>query len=693
MDEHQSNLISALQFVTWGWSIIPLCWPNDQGNCGCGRNHGGAGKAPLTTKGVNDSSDQFHTVLRWWNRWPEANIGIDLAKSGLFVVGPDSVEWEDKFRRQGLPETLTAKSGGGEGHYHYYYRKPENVAQTRLNRSGEYDLQTQGYMVAAPSLHQSGNHYSWLDPEMAEKRIRGTYSLPEPPQWAITLLQERGTENKERRQEPTWDALPTPPVIDATNLDPASHKWWTGEAANMAGKNVDRSTTLFRLGTILAKRGYDEPTIIAALHERDVALGYNKFARRADGGIRAYSDIATKVMIDERGRVNRPRNPAPPPDLYDDEGNPIDPQAPSRPTGPADDIGRSRVAEYFQHVTRARHWESDNMRRKLFIGDTYKWLPSHVLFENPHLYPSKADHVSWLKYADGEWAKENHFMGSGLRINPKVTLAERCLKPGWKWCASHGKQWPSCGYCGLKSCPSCASKTARDMAKVTLPYRREGDGRYRQVWFSIPVELPEDMMDWEDVIYRQARRMIALCGHKLQEKLKRRKNCLSRIYHRATSFHLGYPVTTIHQKMVFFEAVDGELDDIIKHLAEDLGGTVAYDIGTTNGETAVLQMIADSVATLASLDPDGELGEEERHNLFSAYWSGTKGIRLIRPMDIVTKAVEEVEPEVADVCPVEGCGLKLSWVSEEQVLAEIIPEPVVVGPPGPGDGGWEIPLF
>jgi len=60
-------------------------------------------------------------------------------------------------------------------------------------------------------------------------------------------------------------------------------------------------------------------------------------------------------------------------------------------------------------------------------------------------------------------------------------------------------------------------------------------------------------------------------------------------------------------------------------------------------------------------------------------------------MDIVTKAVEEVGPEEPDVCPVEGCGLKLKWVSEEQALTIIIPEPVAVGPPGPGDGGWEIP--
>ena len=689
--EAQEKIVSALQFVNWGWSIIPLCWPDSQGRCACGRNHDGAGKAPLTSRGVNDSSNRIVDVVRWWQATPEANIGIDLAKSGLFVIGPDSPFWAQQMEQFGLPETLTAQSGGGEGHKHYYYRKPDGVPATRLNKSKEYDIQSQGYMVAPPSLHQSGANYKWLNPERAENQMRGTADLPEPPQWAIDLLQDRTVATK--RKDTSWDALPPPPVIDSNALDAASYRWWNGEAAKMSGPNVDRSTTLFRIGAILARRGYDESTIISALKERDINLGYNKFSRRADGGIKAYADIAEKVLIDQRSRPQRPARPAapPPPNDDDDEGT-ADPKEPVRPNGPANDVGHSRLSEYFQRITMARHWEGESMRRQLFItrnSENTKCFPSHILFENPNLYPHRDDHVIWLKYADGEYSKANDYFGGERRINPKVTLAERCMSPGWKYCQDHGKQWASVGYCGLKSCPSCASKVARDMARVTLPYREEGDGAYRQVWFSISLQLDEDDQDWEDQIRNIARRAIAATGHKLQERLKRRKNCRSRIYHRATSFHLNLE-TTVHQKMVFFEGEPGELDADIKRIAEELGADVAYDFTTTNGETAILQMVSDSVATLASLDPDDMLDEGARHALFAAYWWGTKGMRLIRPMDVVNASVEELpEPEV-DMCPVEGCTMKLVWVSEEQVINVIERVPVGVGGE-PDETPWEIP--
>ena len=117
---------------------------------------------------------------------------------------------------------------------------------------------------------------------------------------------------------------------------------------------------------------------------------------------------------------------------------------------------------------------------------------------------------------------------------------------------------------------------------------------------------------------------------------------------------------------------------------------MAYDFTTTNGETAILQMVSDSVATLASLDPDDMLDEDTRPHLFAAYWWGTKGIRLIRPMDVVNASVEELPEPESDMCPVEGCGLKLVWVSEEQVIDVIERVPVGVGGE-PDETPWEIP--
>ena len=155
---------AALRYVQLGWWIVPLCWPDARGKCACGRGHQPrrVGKAPLTDRGVLDSSDQVLSIRNWWTQWPSANIGIDLKRSGLFVIGPDSPEWLDYFEAMGSPPTAVAKSGGGEGHFHYYYRRPPDAPILRINRSGEYDIQSDGYMVAPPSRHVSGRIYLWI---------------------------------------------------------------------------------------------------------------------------------------------------------------------------------------------------------------------------------------------------------------------------------------------------------------------------------------------------------------------------------------------------------------------------------------------------------------------------------------------------------------------------------------------------
>jgi hypothetical protein len=121
-------------------------------------------KAPLTAHGVKDSSNLVAAIFNWWRKWPLANIAIDLQRSGLLVIAPDSPKWLAECTRRGLPETpLVAQSGGGEGHYHFYYRRPPDCPVIhRINSPNEVDIQTGGYMVAPPSLHQSGRRYQWV---------------------------------------------------------------------------------------------------------------------------------------------------------------------------------------------------------------------------------------------------------------------------------------------------------------------------------------------------------------------------------------------------------------------------------------------------------------------------------------------------------------------------------------------------
>ncbi|MCH7518825.1 MAG: bifunctional DNA primase/polymerase, partial [Candidatus Dadabacteria bacterium] len=162
------------------------------------------GKAPITRSGIRDSVNTAKAIWDYWHRWPQANIAIDLQRSGLLGVGPDSTEWLERFEEWGLTNTMIAVSGGGDGHFHFYYTRPEGCPVFRVNRSGEYDIQTDGYFVAPPSIHPSGNSYEWLT------SLREVDQLPEPPAWAINLLQERVNE---RRSPVSITAAAGPPKL------------------------------------------------------------------------------------------------------------------------------------------------------------------------------------------------------------------------------------------------------------------------------------------------------------------------------------------------------------------------------------------------------------------------------------------------------------------------------------------------
>jgi hypothetical protein len=244
------------------------------------------GKAPVTANGIRDSVNTTREIWDYWRRYPSANIAIDLHKSGLLGIGPDSPQWLARFQELGLPETLTARSGGGEGHRHFYYRRPEGCLIFRINRSGEYDLQSDGYFVAPPSIHPDGPAYTWLTPLVYPG------DLPEAPAWAVKMLEERVRERPAPAPRQVAASGGGPPV----RLTGRALEWWEGSRyAALGDGGVDRSRTLFIIGLVLAGANATESAIAQALAERDITLGYWKYADRRDGQIR-YSDIARKAM-------------------------------------------------------------------------------------------------------------------------------------------------------------------------------------------------------------------------------------------------------------------------------------------------------------------------------------------------------------------------------------------------------------
>jgi hypothetical protein len=118
------------------------------------------------------------------------------------------------------------------------------------------------------------------DPEVIDQAI------PHLPDWARNGHDETGGE---------------PPV----ELDPEAMAVWRGEKPKLtdAGE-VDRSSTLVKIGRVLYDARATRPAIVAALAERDEALDYRKYAGRADAHTR-YHEIVDE--LESNGRNARVR--------------------------------------------------------------------------------------------------------------------------------------------------------------------------------------------------------------------------------------------------------------------------------------------------------------------------------------------------------------------------------------------------
>src|SRR4051794_39692338 len=76
-----SPLMVARSLAADGHAVLPVCWPDAEGNCACSKHHTKAkdvGKAPLTNNGVLDATTDADQITAWWTDWPDANVGIAL---------------------------------------------------------------------------------------------------------------------------------------------------------------------------------------------------------------------------------------------------------------------------------------------------------------------------------------------------------------------------------------------------------------------------------------------------------------------------------------------------------------------------------------------------------------------------------------------------------------------------------------
>jgi hypothetical protein len=131
------------------------------------------GKKPLTPNGFKDATTDLSQIEKWWAHWPEANIAIATGNiSGLYVIDVDGEDGRAAFLNllqrlhEPLPQTLVCITGRG---FHIYLPLPNGKTcpcSTGADEEKGLDVRGDGgYVIAPPSVHESGHLYEWTSVE------------------------------------------------------------------------------------------------------------------------------------------------------------------------------------------------------------------------------------------------------------------------------------------------------------------------------------------------------------------------------------------------------------------------------------------------------------------------------------------------------------------------------------------------
>jgi Bifunctional DNA primase/polymerase, N-terminal len=157
-------LEAALAYCALGIPVLPLHTPRSGGACSCGRRGcERPGKHPRVRHGLTEASTDPRRVDAWWERWPDANVGL---RTGVVmdVADVDSAAGRHGLRRLlggSLPAGPRARTGGGG--WHLWFTPTGYGNRVRLLPGVDW-RGAGGYVLAPPSRHASGAAYRWIHP-------------------------------------------------------------------------------------------------------------------------------------------------------------------------------------------------------------------------------------------------------------------------------------------------------------------------------------------------------------------------------------------------------------------------------------------------------------------------------------------------------------------------------------------------
>jgi hypothetical protein len=144
-------LAAALRYAEAGIPIFP-CRPG--------------GKTPLTPHGHKDATTDTATILRWWHRWPHANLAMPTGAPGWNIFDVDVRPGGDgrialhQVSEAGLLAGCEGRVGTPSGGEHLYFPGTEEPSSKITNHY--IDWKACGGYVLLPPSKVDGVSYTWL---------------------------------------------------------------------------------------------------------------------------------------------------------------------------------------------------------------------------------------------------------------------------------------------------------------------------------------------------------------------------------------------------------------------------------------------------------------------------------------------------------------------------------------------------
>lgn len=166
MDEPLSR--AAHVYARMGIPVLPLHTPSPEG-CSCPERADctSPGKHPRTKPGlimagVSDASTDPDVIIRWWQAWPDANVGVQTG-THIDVCDVDTRDGLNMVLAITKDQPLGPVVATGAGGWHLWYTATGHGNRVNLLNGVDWRGR-RGYAVAPPSLHPSGHRYLWLRP-------------------------------------------------------------------------------------------------------------------------------------------------------------------------------------------------------------------------------------------------------------------------------------------------------------------------------------------------------------------------------------------------------------------------------------------------------------------------------------------------------------------------------------------------